>query len=39
MAVTDTLYDSLLQEIQLTREIRTQGYGVNLRSSSIAPSD
>jgi WD40 repeat protein/tRNA A-37 threonylcarbamoyl transferase component Bud32 len=29
--VTDTLYDSLLQEIQLTREIRTQGYGATVR--------
>jgi serine/threonine protein kinase/WD40 repeat protein len=26
-AMTDTLYDSLLQEIQLTRGVRQQGYG------------
>lgn len=30
-AVTDTLYDSLMQEIQLTRETRTQGYGSTVR--------
>ena len=27
MAVTDTLYDSILQELRLTREVRRQGYG------------
>jgi WD40 repeat protein/tRNA A-37 threonylcarbamoyl transferase component Bud32 len=27
IAATDTLYDSLLQEIRLTREVRKQGYG------------
>ena len=30
-AVTDTLYDSLMQEIQLTRESRAQGYGSTVR--------
>ena len=31
VAVTDTLYDSLVQEIRLTREVRTQGYGATVR--------
>jgi WD40 repeat protein/tRNA A-37 threonylcarbamoyl transferase component Bud32 len=30
-AVTDTLYDSLMQEIKLTRETRVQGYGSTVR--------
>src|SRR5262249_2079036 len=30
-AVTDTLYDALLQEIRLTREGRKQGYGEKVR--------
>ena len=29
--VTDTLYDSLLQEIRLTSEVRKQGYGEKVR--------
>ena len=31
IAVTDTLYESLLQEIRLTREVRKQGYGEKVR--------
>ncbi len=31
IAVIDTLYDSLLQEIRLTREVRKQGYGEKVR--------
>ena len=31
IAVTDTLYDSLLQEIRLTCEVRQQGYGEKVR--------
>ena len=30
-AVTDTLYDSLLQSIRLTRQVRQQGYGDTVR--------
>ncbi len=31
-AATDKLYDSLLQELQLTREVRRQGYGETVRA-------
>ena len=31
LAVTDTLYDSLIQAVQLTRQVRQQGYGDTVR--------
>jgi WD40 repeat protein/tRNA A-37 threonylcarbamoyl transferase component Bud32 len=31
LAVTDTLYDSLVQALQLTRQVRQQGYGGTVR--------